>query len=150
MYHPSSSPAFLPPGVKGGMFSLCPKNSSLYTTHEGLGNGSQVPRIVTRSLRVPCEWMQCRMTSICVRHARALRKRPDPPTCRSGLLQPRSSTESRSGTGGKCLSAVVKYAGTPGSVASSWPRNGFLYLVCSIPGPLIASPPLIRDKSRMR
>ena len=58
MYHPCSGPAFLPPGVKGGMFSLCPKNSSLYTTHEGFGNGNQVRRIVTQSLRVPCEWMQ--------------------------------------------------------------------------------------------
>ena len=53
-------------------------------------------------------------------------------------------------TGGKRSSAVVKYAGTPGSVVSSWPQNGFLNLVCSIPGPLTASPPLIRDKSRMR
>jgi len=61
MYHPCSGPAFLPPEVKGGMFSLCPKNSSLYTTHGGLGNGSQVRRFVDQSLRVPCEWMQRRM-----------------------------------------------------------------------------------------
>jgi hypothetical protein len=51
MYHPCSGAAFLPPGVKGGVFSLCPKNSSLYTTHGGFGNGSQVRRIVTQSLR---------------------------------------------------------------------------------------------------
>jgi hypothetical protein len=43
------------------MFSLCPKNSSLYTTHGGFGNGSQVRRFVNQSLRVPCEWMQRRM-----------------------------------------------------------------------------------------
>jgi hypothetical protein len=61
MYHPCSGPAFLPPGVKGGMFSLCPKNSSLYTTHGGFGNGSQGRRFVDQSLRVPCEWMQRRM-----------------------------------------------------------------------------------------
>jgi hypothetical protein len=61
MYRLCSGPAFLPPGVKGGMFSLCPKNSSLYTTHEGFGNGSQVRRIVTQSLRVPCELTQVRM-----------------------------------------------------------------------------------------
>jgi hypothetical protein len=61
MYRPCSGPAFLPPGVKGGMFSLCPKNSSLYTTHGGFGNGSQVQRFVNQSLRVPCEWMQRRM-----------------------------------------------------------------------------------------
>ena len=53
-------------------------------------------------------------------------------------------------TGGKRLSAVVKDAGTPGFVVSSWPHNGSLNLVCSIPGPLIASPPLIQDRSRMR
>ena len=53
-------------------------------------------------------------------------------------------------TGGTRSSAVVKYAGTPGFVVLSWPHNGFLNLACSIPGPLIASPPLIRDKSRMR
>src|ERR1700691_5947377 len=43
------------------MFSPCPKNSSLYTTHGGFGNGSQVRRFVNQSLRVPCEWMQRRM-----------------------------------------------------------------------------------------
>jgi len=64
MYHPVLDPPFLPPGVKGVMFSLCSKNSSLYTTHGGFGNGSQVRRIVTQSLRVPCEWMQRRMTSM--------------------------------------------------------------------------------------
>jgi hypothetical protein len=53
-------------------------------------------------------------------------------------------------TGGKRLSVVVKYAGMPGFVVSNWPHNGFLNLVCSIPGPLTASAPLIRDKSRMR
>ncbi len=51
---------------------------------------------------------------------------------------------------GKRFSAVVKYAGTSGFVVSSWPHNGFLHLVWSIPGPLISSPPLIRDESRMR
>jgi hypothetical protein len=30
--------------------------------------------------------------------------------------------------GGKRLSAVVKDTGTPGSVVSSWPHDGFLYL----------------------
>jgi hypothetical protein len=53
-------------------------------------------------------------------------------------------------TGGKRLSVVVKDTGTPGSVVSSWPRNGFLNLVCSIPGPWTALPPLIQDRSRMR
>jgi hypothetical protein len=55
-----------------------------------------------------------------------------------------------SATGDKRSSDVVKDTGTPGSVVSNWPHNGFLNLVCSIPGPLTASPPLIRDKSRMR
>ena len=45
---------------------------------------------------------------------------------------------------------VVKDTGTPGSVASSWPHNGFHHLACCIPGPLTASPPIIRDRSRMR
>ena len=31
-------------------------------------------------------------------------------------------------TGGKRSSAVVKYAGTPGSVVSNWPHNGFPHL----------------------
>jgi len=53
-------------------------------------------------------------------------------------------------TGGKRFSVVVKYAGTPGFVVSSWSHNGFLHLACSLLGPLIASPPVIRDKSRMR
>jgi hypothetical protein len=53
-------------------------------------------------------------------------------------------------TGDKRSSDVAKDTGTPGSVVSSWPHHGFLNLVCSIPGPLTASPPLIRDKSRMR
>ena len=55
-----------------------------------------------------------------------------------------------SATGDKRSSDVVKDTGTPGSVVSSWLRNGFLHLVCSIPGPLTASPPLIQDRSRMR
>src|ERR1035441_9437115 len=43
-------------------------------------------------------------------------------------------------TGDKRSSNVVKDTGTPGFVVSSWPHNGFLNLVCSIPGPLTASP----------
>lgn len=74
MYHPWSGPAFLPPGVKGGMFSLCPKNSSLYTTHEGFGNGSQVRRIVIQSLRVPCELTQFR--NVCGGHLTLAAERP--------------------------------------------------------------------------
>jgi hypothetical protein len=53
-------------------------------------------------------------------------------------------------TGDKRSSAVFKDTGTPGSVVSNSPHNGFLNLVCSIPIPLTASPPLIRDRSRMR
>ena len=53
-------------------------------------------------------------------------------------------------TGDTYSSAVVKATGTPGSVVFAWPHYGFLNLVCSIPGPLTVSPPLIGDKSRMR
>ena len=51
---------------------------------------------------------------------------------------------------GKRSSVVVRDTGTPGFVVSNWLHNGFLNLVCSIPIPLTASPPLIRDRSRMR
>jgi hypothetical protein len=51
---------------------------------------------------------------------------------------------------GAASGAVVSPAAMPWFVASSWPHNGFLNLVCSIPIPLTASPPVIRDKSRMR
>ena len=70
--------------------------------------------------------------------------------CREISIASGCSGNACSATGGKRLSAVVKYAGTPGFDVSSWPHNGFLHLVCSILGPLIASPPVIRDKSRMR
>jgi hypothetical protein len=61
MYQPCSGPAFSAAGGERWNVFALPKNSSLYTTHGGFGNGSQVRRFVNQSLRVPCEWMQRRM-----------------------------------------------------------------------------------------
>ena len=70
--------------------------------------------------------------------------------CREISIASGCSGNACSVTGGKRLSAVVKDTGMPGPVVSSWPHNGFLCLAWCILGLLIASPPLIQDRSRMR
>jgi len=55
--------------------------------------------------------------------------------CREISIVSGCSGNARFATG---ASVVVKYAGTPGFVVSNWLHNGFLYLVCSIPGPSTA------------
>src|SRR5258707_89621 len=53
-------------------------------------------------------------------------------------------------SGGKRSGVAVKRVATPGLAALRSQRNGSLNLECFTPIPLIASPPDIRDKSRMR
>jgi hypothetical protein len=55
-----------------------------------------------------------------------------------------------SGSGGIHSAAEARNARSPGRVPSLWLNDGFLIRECSILIPLIASPPVIRDKNRMR
>jgi hypothetical protein len=58
MYHPCSGPAFSAAGgERWNVFALPQEQFPIHHSW-GFGNGSQVRRIVTQSLRVPCEWMQ--------------------------------------------------------------------------------------------
>ena len=54
------------------------------------------------------------------------------------------------GVGGVHSAAAARSAGPPGLASSPWLRIGFLNRACSIPIPMLASPPVIRDKSRVR
>ena len=54
------------------------------------------------------------------------------------------------GIGGILFAAEVRNAGSPGRVCSLWLSDGSLDRACSILIPRLASPPLIRDKNRMR
>jgi hypothetical protein len=52
--------------------------------------------------------------------------------------------------GGALFAAGARNAGSPGRAPSLWLSDGFLNRVRSIPFLTLASPPLIRDKNRMR
>jgi hypothetical protein len=55
-----------------------------------------------------------------------------------------------SGCGGVLFAVGVRNAGSHGHASSFWLSAGFLNPECSIPIPPIVSPPVIRDKNRMR
>jgi hypothetical protein len=55
-----------------------------------------------------------------------------------------------SGGGGAHFAAAVRHARSPGPVCSLWLTDGSLNREYSILIPQIASPPVIRDKNRMR
>jgi len=52
--------------------------------------------------------------------------------------------------GGAHFAAGANSIDSPGPARLRWANDGFLNRECSIPIPLIASPPVIRDKNRMR
>jgi hypothetical protein len=54
------------------------------------------------------------------------------------------------GSGGIHSAAAARNARSPGRVPSLWVDDGFQIRECSILIPLIASPPVIRHKNRMR
>ena len=53
-------------------------------------------------------------------------------------------------TGGVPFAVGVTNTGSPGRASSFWLSDGFLNRERSIPFLMLASPPLIRDKNRMR
>ena len=59
-------------------------------------------------------------------------------------------SESVAGLGGGLFAAGVRNAGSTGRVPLLWLTDGFLNREYSIPFPRLVSPPLIRDKNRMR